>query len=440
MSESNNLLPSDSTSLRTELKFEPIKYIRGAINHNTTDYYVQNGTTKGFHHDILKHYANSRGHEIELNIINEDYDTITELLINDMCDIVAMNVSPKSIYNPGIFYSDPIIHNDIVIVTPRDNKKSIKELIAGKYVSVKRNSVAAEALYTYRDTCGFYFGVVELPTTVTSEDMFNDVANGLFAGTVNYKHKSRTACYRIPTIEIKQVIEKRVPICWEFRTENHRDDFNSWLNDFKKRGNIAYLYRYYYRDSGADHIKRYREIYSPNLSEYDDIFKRESSVLNWDWRLVAAVAFTESQFKDTIESAQGAYGLMQILPVTAEQFGVGDYFRADSNIYVGVRYLAFLDKFFARSINNPNERIHFTLAAYNAGFGHIQDAMRLAKEYGYRDTIWSNNVENFLLIKSQPQFQDSPAVRNGKCDGKQSVDFVRRVLRSYRSYTQTKKM
>ena len=95
ISESNNLLPSDSTSLRTELKFEPIKYIRGAINHNTTDYYVQNGTTKGFHHDILKHYANSRGHEIELNIINEDYDTITELLINDMCDIVAMNVSPN---------------------------------------------------------------------------------------------------------------------------------------------------------------------------------------------------------------------------------------------------------------------------------------------------------------------------------------------------------
>ena len=434
---------SADTSMRKKIVFAPVNVIRGAINHNTTDYYVQNGETKGFHYDILRHYADSRGREIELELINEDYDAIHSCLQENQCDIVAMNISPHSndsCSSEPFFYSDPIIYNDIVIVTPKDSKKSIEQQIAGGYVCVRKNSVAAQALHLYRDTCGFAFIIVELPNSITSEQMFDDVAQGVFAGTANYRHKARTACYRMSNLGIKKKIDDNVPICWEFRSRGARDDFNEWLKEFKAQGNIAYLYGRYYRDRGADHIIRYEQVYSPRLSEFDEIFKNESKVLDWDWRLVAAVAYTESQFKDTIESGKGAYGLMQIQPEAAEQFGVYDYFRADSNVYVGVRYLSFLDKYFETYIKNSEERIRFTLASYNAGFGHILDAMRLAKEHGYSDTTWSGNVENFLLIKSQPIFQESPAVRNGKCDGKQSVDFVRRVLRSYRSYTQTKKM
>lgn len=431
---------NQDTSLRKRVIFAPVGVIRGAINHNTTDYYVLNGAIQGFHHDILRHYADSRGREIELEIINEDYDTIRSLLRSGKCDIVAMNTSPDYSDTNSIYHSDPIIHNDIVIVTPRVADATTRELIEGKYISVKRGSLASEALYRFRDTCGYLFFIVELSSSITSEDMFNDVMRGVFAGTANYKHKARTAAYRMPGIGIQETIEESAPICWEFRTAEARDDFNEWLKEFKSKGNVAYLYRRYYRNRGADHIIRYGQIYSPRLSEFDEIFKRESKVLDWDWRLIAAVAYTESQFKDTIESAHGAYGLMQIQEVAATQFGVQDYYRADSNVYVGARYLAYLDKMFANYIDNAEERIRFTLASYNAGYGHIFDAMRLAKEYGYSDTLWSGNVENFLLIKSQPQFRESPAVRNGSCDGKQSVDFVRRVLRSYRSYTQTKKM
>ncbi len=431
---------AQDSSLRKRIRFAPVAVIRGAINHNTTDYYVLNGATLGFHHDILRHYANSRGREIELEIINEDYDTIRDLLLSNECDIIAMNVSPDPSDHSDIYHSDPIIHNDIVIVTPRVSNTTTKDLIAGRFVFVKKNSRATNALYQYRDTCGFFFGIVELPTTITSEEMFENVHKGVFAATANYRHKARSICYRMPGIEIKQEIENSAPICWEFRSEKMRDDFNEWLKEFKKQGNITYLYRRYYRERRDDHLIRYGQIYSPRLSEFDEIFKRESRELDWDWRLIAAVAYTESQFKDTIESTHGAYGLMQIQPEAAAQFGVQDYYRADSNVYVGVKYLSYLDNYFSQFIHDSAERIRFTLAAYNAGYGHILDAMRLAKEYGHSDTTWSGSVENFLLIKSEPQFQASPAVRNGTCDGKQSVDFVRRVLRSYRSYTQTKKM
>ena len=45
---------NQDTSLRKRVIFAPVGVIRGAINHNTTDYYVLNGAIQGFHHDILR--------------------------------------------------------------------------------------------------------------------------------------------------------------------------------------------------------------------------------------------------------------------------------------------------------------------------------------------------------------------------------------------------
>ena len=73
---------------------------------------------------------------------------------------------------------------------------------------------------------------------------------------------------------------------------------------------------------------------------------------------------------------------MQIIPETAEQYNVSDYFRPDSNVYTGVEYLRYLDRFFAAQNIDSTERVKFTLAAYNAGAGHVLDAMRLAEKYG----------------------------------------------------------
>jgi membrane-bound lytic murein transglycosylase F len=62
------------------------------------------------------------------------------------------------------------------------------------------------------------------------------------------------------------------------------------------------------------------------------LFKEASKRLGWDWRLIAALVFVESEFDPDAQSHLGAYGLMQVIPETAEQFNVSDYFQIDSNI------------------------------------------------------------------------------------------------------------
>ena len=81
--------------------------------------------------------------------------------------------------------------------------------------------------------------------------------------------------------------------------------------------------------------------------------------------------------------------------------------------------------------------IKFTLAAYNAGPGHVIDAMKLAEAYNKNPYVWNNNVDYFLLHKSNPEFYRDTLIRHGYCDGKQAYDFVNNILENYSHYKNT---
>jgi soluble lytic murein transglycosylase-like protein len=79
-----------------------------------------------------------------------------------------------------------------------------------------------------------------------------------------------------------------------------------------------------------------------------------------DPALVMAVIHVESRFKTRAVSHRGAMGLMQIIPLTAEELGLEDPLDPQANLEAGVRYLAWLKRYF------KGDRRLF-LAAYNAG-------------------------------------------------------------------------
>ena len=239
-------------------------------------------------------------------------------------------------------------------------------------------------------------------------------------------------------IRITDTIIKNIPVCWAFSRSDDslREHFNTWLGKARKSGDLSYLYKRYYENRRTP--DKYRRIRQNNISRFDSIFRKEAWKLGWDWELLAAIAHTESKFNDTIVSSHNAYGLMQIMEESARQFKVQDYFRPDSNIYVAVKYLEYLDDLFQTRISNPEERINFVLASYNAGWGHVEDAMRLAEKFGYPPDKWKNSVENFLTIKSLPEYRQGPEVKNGYCNSRQIIDFVNKVRTKYKHYMNKK--
>ena len=99
-------------------------------------------------------------------------------------------------------------------------------------------------------------------------------------------------------------------------------------------------------------------------SKYDKILVSAARHFDVDAALVSAVIKAESDYQPRTVSHKGARGLMQLMPATAERFGVTNSFDPEANIYGGVRYLRWLLKTFEGNAD-------LAVAAYNAGEGNV---------------------------------------------------------------------
>lgn len=168
------------------------------------------------------------------------------------------------------------------------------------------------------------------------------------------------------------------------------------------------------------------------ISDYDNIFKRHARACNWDWRLLAAQCYQESAFDPQAVSWAGAQGLMQLMPSTAQQYGVQDkVFTPESNIQAATNLIHDLNDAFS-DIANGDERINFILASYNGGKGHVRDAMALASKYG-RDPHQWNQVKEYILLLSDARYYRDAVVKYGYMRGSETTHYVSSI-RSHWSY------
>jgi membrane-bound lytic murein transglycosylase F len=165
----------------------------------------------------------------------------------------------------------------------------------------------------------------------------------------------------------------------------------------------------------AETEKRYISPYV-TLSPYDKHFRKAAdSLFHCDWKLLAAIAFTESRFDSTALSGVGAKGVMQIMPRTLRGMGIPDtlHMEPHTNIMAAAALLKDLNRIFRR-IKDNDERYNFILASYNAGVGQINDAMRLATKYGRNRYVWENSVDTFLILKGEPEYYNDSLCKNGQ--------------------------
>lgn len=181
-----------------------------------------------------------------------------------------------------------------------------------------------------------------------------------------------------------------------------------------------------------------RRVYAPVLdksrgimSNYDTYFRQYASVAGVDWHLLAAQCYQESCFDSQARSWAGACGLMQLMPSTAARFGLSreDIFHPEKNIAVGARFMGSLMQSF-RDVPNNYERINFALAAYNAGPGHVRDAMALARKNGESPYSWAV-VSQYVLLLSSPEYYQDPVVKHGYMRGSETVNYVSSIRRRY---------
>ena len=122
------------------------------------------------------------------------------------------------------------------------------------------------------------------------------------------------------------------------------------------------------------------------------------------------------------------------MPATADHLGLprDKIHDPESNIAAAAKYLGQLEGKFS-DIRDRYERQNFVMASYNGGYHHIRDAMALTEKYGGNKHSW-NDVSQYVLKLSNPQFYQDPVVRHGYMRGTETEDYVRKIRQRWQSY------
>ena len=217
--------------------------------------------------------------------------------------------------------------------------------------------------------------------------------------------------------------DKAILVESKFKMEPKDSSFLAVLNKYivnvENRADISFLKNFYFGVSLPLNMKRYLvpRFRDGVLSPFDNLFKQAAEKYGWDWKLLAAISFKESRFNPNVVGGGGAFGLMQFMPSIGRKYGVSPNSTPQQQINAGMKliYSAYTSW---HSIPSQEQRIKFTLASYNAGKAHIDDAQRLAKKHGLNPLVWDGNVQLMVNNLSLSKYYNDDVVKFGAYHGK----------------------
>jgi peptidoglycan lytic transglycosylase F len=202
---------------------------------------------------------------------------------------------------------------------------------------------------------------------------------------------------------------------------------------FKRPETAAFLERlkqHYYGHLGlfnyVDLVTYHRKV-RERLPKYRRYFEAAGKRYGLDWRLVAALSYQESQWDPEAESFTGVRGLMMLTQKTADAMGVTNRLDPVEAIFAGARYFAHLHKRIGAAVPE-SDRTYMALAAYNVGWGHLEDARTLAQRLGKNPNVWPVVRSTLPLLRKQKFYETLPY---GYARGAEPVRFVDCIKRYY---------
>lgn len=423
--------------------------LRVITEYNAISYFIFKEEKVGFDFEIIETFAKYLGVKTEYIVANNTKE-MYEWLRQGKGDIIATGLYKTN--ETGIAYSIPYRSTEQVLVQRKTGKyqrdsdssiiytQAIRELskLEEKDIFLTLNSPYYTQLKNLADTLGFDININLISDDRSIEDLITAVSNAEIDYTIADKDLALINNSFLKNLDLSVQFGKKEQLYYATRKSSKELHivFNEWLSHFLKSADYQQIYNKYFKfDKNIIGSFDEKDFLSKGqISIYDNIIQYFAKEMNWDWRLVAALIYQESKFNPNATSWAGARGLMQLMPGTARQMGLSaNHYQPELNIEAGTKYLKFLEQIW-QNIPDFTQRIKFILASYNAGPGHVQDAVRLAKKYGYSENEWDGNVEYFILYKSNPRFYNDNVVKYGYVRGNETFNYVRNIVSKYFYY------
>jgi membrane-bound lytic murein transglycosylase MltF len=435
--------PSPQTSQRERLTISPEeamkpwtgdldgmitrRVIRVLTVYSKTFYFVDKGIQRGvtydffrlFEEDLNKKLAkeNKLTHKhlkVRVVFIPVARRDLLQALVTGKGDIAASNLTITEERQKLVDFSLPVVRNvsELVVSGPASPAVSSVEELAGKEVFVRKSSSYYESLVALNRRFATEKKpaviIKEAPEELEDEDLIEMVNAGLIPLIVVDKHKADFWKQIFPKITVHDGVAVRTGGDIAAAIRKGSPQLKAALDDFVARhakgttaGNVIlarYLKSAKYVKDAASESERKKFL---ALVQY---FQKYGDKYDVDWLLMEAQGYQESQLNQALRSPVGAIGVMQVMPATGKELGVGDINEAEANIHAGVKYMRWMiDKYYGNEPMTKLDKALFAFASYNAGPGRISQLRKEAAKRGLDPNVWFHNVEYVAAEKIGPE-------------------------------------
>lgn len=451
----DKVVEKSSSKLATSINYdlEDIKQagvLRVITTYSPTRYFLYKGQTMGFEYEMFSRFAKHLDVSLEM-VIASNIDSVIPMLNRGEGDIIAVGYTITANKKEVVSFTNPYIitHQTLVQKKPKNWRKmsldNIKKHLAtdivdllNDTVSVRKNTSYYMRLSDIASELGDTIYIDVLPGETTDEEAIKLVSDGEIKYTVVDNNIASINKSYFPNIDVNTPISLSQRIAWAVR-KNSPDllsIINEWLADIKKKPDYNVIYKKYFKNRSQFNKRLNSEYFTETtgkISKHDDLVKKYSKAIGWDWRLVKSLIFQESMFDYQNKSWAGAEGLMQLMPATAKELGVTDVYDPEQNIRAGTKYLKQMyDNW--EEIPDTIQRIKFAMASYNSGLGHVKDAQKLAKKFNKDTLSWDNGVDEFILKLSKSKYYNDPITKFGYVRGSEPYKYNIEIFNRYKNY------
>lgn len=413
-------------------KMQERKVLRVITYQSPGNYFFNNGKMHGFEYSFIKEFAKSKRMNVDV-VLASSHEEMRELLLSGDGDIIAASLPENSLHDENIKMTIAYDYSAPVIIG-RDTEKSLVDI---RDLEGRRIALAPES--PYRDILegiqrrGIDFEIIDTDGGMNVEETLYRVSHAMSDLTILGGHQVKAELTRQYGLKPLFTLSEPVGQSWAVRASDHKllAAVNDYIEQEYRGDTYNVLYgRYLSRPKNRKAESRLLT-HVDKLSPYDEIVKKNAKRHSFDWRLIVAQMYQESQFDPAAVSYAGAEGLMQLMPATARDLGVEDVNDPTLNITAGVKYMSILRDQFEQGLP-LEDKTWFTLASYNAGFARVKKARLLAEKMGLDSDRWFGNVEKAMLKLSKPYTQDGEVKRLCRCG--QAVVYVQDIRSLYNNY------
>jgi membrane-bound lytic murein transglycosylase F len=422
-------LPSDGSqdlSLDRILAAGELRVITGSSPHS---YYIYRNQSKGFDYELAREFADRLG--VRLRVVPcRTWEEMLTALNRGRGDVIAAGTEITQARARQVAFSESYREVQMHLISHRRlSPVATLQDLAGKTVDVSRGSAQHERLEELR-----LQGIdvtIRTHDNVSEDLLIQRVVRGEIDCTAANSNIALMIRRYYPSAVVRPISRDTIPLAWAARIDARQllEKINDFFQTMGKTGRLEDIYEKYHWNIGdfdSIDLKTFHERTRTRLPRYRPFIKDAAQRHGFDWCLIAAQAYRESHLDPLARGAYDARGLLQVLPATGRSLGITDLLDPVANIKAAVHYLkSIYDQYEGME---EDDRLLTSLAAYNAGPAHIQDARRLASKMGLDPNRWESLAKALPLLRFRKYYQEA---EQGFCRGDITVAYVKHIMIYY---------